>query len=322
MAQPTNTHDRYDAVGVREDLIDLIVNTSPEDTPVTSGAGTKTATNTLHEWQRDSLRSPNKDNAAIDGDDATGSNKTPTERIGNYCQIFQDTIITSGRANTVRKAGRASEQKYFKAKAYKELQRDMEAMALSANAAVAGNSTTAMKAGGLGVQIYTNTSHGAGGSTTSHTSGAPTTAPVSGTGRAFAVGLLNTVLQNCFVNAGKVPGQVFMSPNHKTLFSAFTGIAVNRYNVDNKKQQGLILAGADVYGSDFGPVTAVPHWAMVGSTTVYGLDVSDLDVAYLRGFSSSELAKTGDSVKEQVIVDATICARAEKKHFKIADLTA
>ena len=38
MAQPTNTFDSYDAVGIREDLPDVIYNVSPEETPFYSEA--------------------------------------------------------------------------------------------------------------------------------------------------------------------------------------------------------------------------------------------------------------------------------------------
>ena len=143
MAQPTNLVSKYDIKGDREDLIEAITNTSPEKTPVVSSFGRATATNTYHEWQRDSLRSANKDNAAIDGDDATPSARSATNRVANYSQIFQDTIATSRRANRVKKAGRKSEQAYQVAKAYKELQRDIEAMVLSNNAAALFDSTMA-----------------------------------------------------------------------------------------------------------------------------------------------------------------------------------
>ena len=36
MAQPTNTFDTYDSVGIREDLSDIIYNISPEETPFMS----------------------------------------------------------------------------------------------------------------------------------------------------------------------------------------------------------------------------------------------------------------------------------------------
>ena len=33
MAQPTNTFDTYDSVGIREDLSDVIYNVDPSETP-------------------------------------------------------------------------------------------------------------------------------------------------------------------------------------------------------------------------------------------------------------------------------------------------
>lgn len=321
MAQPTNLVSKYDIKGDREDLIDAITNTSPEKTPVTSSIGKTPATNTYHEWQRDSLRAANKDNAAIDGDDATLSSRGATSRVANYSQIFQDAIGTSRRSNRVKKAGRKSEQAYQVAKAYKELQRDVEAMILSNNAAVAGNDSTASKSAGAGAMIYSNISSGSGGSTPAHTAGAATTAPTSGTNRAFTETLLETVAQSAFANAGEVPGMVVMSPSHKGTFSGFAGIAVNRFQV-GKGEQGRIVGGADVYMSDFGEMQIVPHYLMVGSNTVFGFNTDYMKVAYLDGFQTNDLAKTGDSDRQQVLVDCCLEMTAENVHFKITDLTA
>jgi hypothetical protein len=323
MAQPTNLYDRYDAgTNVREDLIDAITMVQSAKTPVISASGTGSATNTTHEWQRDSMRAANKDNAAIDGDDATPSAKTPPQRVGNYCQIFQDTIAVSGRVEVVRKAGMKSAMAYSKAKAYKELQRDMEAMVVSANPAVVGTNAIAAKAAGLQTMIYTNVSHGAGGSTPAHTSGQATVAPTAGTPRAFTEALLKAAIQATYTSAGEVPPAVYMGPAHKAVFSAFAGIAVNRYNIPAKKdEQAKVIGGADVYGSDFGDLTIVPHYLMAGSTTVLGLAPEYIDMVYLRSFQSSPLGKTGDNTKEQVLVDATVRLRSENAQFKVADLS-
>lgn len=323
MALPTNTYTRFSAgTNVREDLIDRITMTNPEKTPIISMMGKASAENTLHEWQRDSLRAPNKDNAALDGDDATASAKTPPVRVGNVCQIFQDTISVSGRAETVKKAGMKSAMAYNKAKSYKELQRDIEAMAVSTNPAVVGSAGVAPKAGSLGVLLYSNAQHGAGGSTVVHTSGAPTTAPTAGTGRAFTEAIFKTGLQSAFIASGEVPPAAYMSPNHKAVFSGFTGIAVNRYQIEaGKNKQAKIIGGADVYASDFGDVEVVPHYIMAGSTQIFALDPDYLDVVYLRPFNSWELGKSGDNTRQQALVDATIRATSENCHVKYADLT-
>lgn len=306
---------------VREDLIDKIYNTSPEEVPVTTAFGKTTATNTFHEWQRDALASANKDNALIDGDDFSAAALVATDRVGNYCQIFAKQPAVSRRANIVKKAGQKTAMAYQKAKLMKELKRDIEALVLSNNAAVAANSTTAGKSAGLGTFIYTNTSHGTGGSTTTHTSGAPTTAPVAGTARTFTEALLKTVVQSAYNNSGTVPKMVVMSASHKQTFSGFAGIAVNRFQV-GKKEQGRIIGGADVYMSDFGELEIVPHYIMSGATTVFLCNPEYASLAFLDGFRSEEIGKSGDSDKQLITVDLCLRVDSEKAFGKVSDLTA
>lgn len=320
MTVPTNLYQKASLNGAREDLIEKIYNTSPTETPVMSAIGRVTATNTYHEWQRDAMANANKDNAQIDGDDVTLDAQTATERVGNHMQILAKKPGVSRRANLVKKAGRGSEMAYIKAKAMLELKRDMEAMIVSNNPAVAPTTSVAGKSGGLGVQNNANTSHGAGGSTAAWTSGAPTVAPTPGTGRAFSETLLKTVVQSAYINSGQVPRMVIMSPNHKGVFSGFAGIAVNRYQV-GKKEQGRIVGGADVYMSDFGELEIVPHYLMAGSTDVHLLNTEYMEMAYLDGFRTEELGKTGDSERVLVTVDCALAVRAPKALAKIADLT-
>ena len=320
MAQPANLYDKYDLTGVREDLIDKIFNTSPSETPVITAFGRGSTNNTYHEWQRDSLATANKDNALIDGDDFSAQALVATARVGNYCQIFNAQPAVSRRANIVKKAGRAAEMAYQKAKSMLEIKRHMEAAMVSNNPAVAGNSTTASKAGGLGVQNYANTNHGVGGSTAAWTSGAPTTAPTAGTARAFTEVILKDVVQKVYIASGEVPRMVVMSPNHKGVFSTFTGIAVNRYQV-GKKEQGRIVGGADVYMSDFGELEIVPHYLMAGATDVHLLNTEYGEVVFLDGFRTQEMGTTGDSQKNLITADTTFAVRAPNAFGKAADLS-
>ena len=55
MTVPTNTYSRYGAIGVREDLADVIYDISPTDTPIMSSIGKARATQANHEWQTDAL---------------------------------------------------------------------------------------------------------------------------------------------------------------------------------------------------------------------------------------------------------------------------
>lgn len=320
MAVPSNLYQKSSLRGDREDLIDKIFNTSPTETPVVSSIGRTTATNTYHEWQRDALAAANADNAQIDGDDASMTAQTPTERVGNHMQIFTKVFGVSGRADKVKKAGRATEMAYLKAKNMMELKRDIEAMVLSNNAAVAATTSVAGKSAGLGVQSYANALHNGAGATASWTSGAPTTAVTAGTNRAFTEALIKTACQQVYVASGSVASMVVMSPSHKATFSGFAGIAQNRLDVKGKNQ-GTIIGGADVYVSDFGALEIVPHYLMAGATDVHLLNTDYIDLAMLRGFETIDLAKTGDSEKKQILVDCCLAVRTSRAIAKIANLT-
>lgn len=322
MTVPTNLYQRDSLKGTREDLIDKIFNTSPTETPLSSAFGKVTATSVTHEWQRDALAAANKDNAAIDGDDATLEAQVATQRVSNECQIFTKRPGVSRRANIVKKAGRGAEMPYKKAQAMLEIKRDIEAMVLSNNPAVVSTTSVAGKSAGLGVQCAVNTSLApTGGTTAAWTSGSPTTAPVAGTLRAFSEALVKTVCQSIYAASGQFVEQMVMSPSHKAGFSAFTGIAQNRLDVKGKSQ-GTIVGAADVYVSDFGAISVVPHYLMVGATDVFLLNTDYIDLAFLDGVKSSDLAKTGDSDKVLITADVALAVRANTAQGKISGLIA
>jgi hypothetical protein len=322
MTQPTNTFDSYTAKGNREDLQDKIYMVSPESTPVLSAGRRFTATSKFHEWQRDSLAAPNKDNAVVEGDDRTGTSLTATDRVGNYVQLFDKVAVVTSTQEQSKSAGRSSEMAYQKAKSMTELKRDLEAALISKNAAVAGNSSTARKLGGLGVMLYTNALHNGAGATATHNSGAPTTAVTAGTNRAFTEALIKSAMQSVYTNSGEMPSVISMTPSHKGTFSGFSGIAVNRFQVA-KGKQGVIVGGADVYMSDFGELTVVPNYvqATAASDVVYILNPDTYGVGYLQGFDSTPLAKTGHTEKCLCFVEATVVVTAEKANAKIDNLT-
>ena len=134
MAVPSNTYLRYTSIGVREDLSNVIYDISPTDTPIMSSIGKTKATNTLHEWQTDSLAAATTNNALIEGDDATAASLSPTVRLTNFTQIVGKTVQISGTLEAVDKAGRKSEKAYQLAKASAEIKRDIETI-LTANQA-------------------------------------------------------------------------------------------------------------------------------------------------------------------------------------------
>ena len=105
-----STYQTYTAIGMREDLSDVIYSISPTDVPFMSSIGKGKATAVTHEWQVDSLAAAVLTNFTVEGATATSATMSPTTRIGNQTQIAQKTIQISGTLQAVDKAGRKSEK--------------------------------------------------------------------------------------------------------------------------------------------------------------------------------------------------------------------
>jgi len=313
------TYQTYTAIGQREDLSDIIYNISPTDTPLMSSIGKTKATAVYHEWQVDSLADASLSNAAVEGADATSATMGVTTRAGNRTQIFQKTVQIAGTLEAVDKAGRKSEKAYQLAKASSEVKRDMELTLLSNQVASNGNSSTARTMGGLQSWLNTNGDFG-----TSGVAGANgTTARVDGTDRTFDEATLKTVVKEVYQSGGN-PKVLMVNPAHKQLVSAFAGIAAQRYMAPSNEAT-TIIGAADVYLSDFGSMSVVPNRFMNAANscdeTAFVIDPDMLAIAYLRPFSTNELAKTGDSEKTQLICEATLEVKNEAAHGIIADLS-
>ena len=312
MAQPTNTFDTYDSVGEREDLSDVIYSISPTDTPFLSSAAKTKATAVLHEWQTDALASAVTTNAVIEGDEATLDASAATTRLSNSCQIMDKTVVITGTQESVDKAGRASELAYQIAKKAKELKRDMEANLTGSIAEVTGSATAARKMGTLGAWVITNDDKASDGTTGA---GIGNTKRTDGTARAFTEASLKTVIKSVW-NAGGDPSMIMVGPFNKQKLSGFTGNST-RFDAG---ADATLYTSVDVYASDFGQLQVVPN-RFSRDRDAYVLDMDYWGVAFLRDFSMHELAKTGDSEKRQLLVEATLESRNEGASGLVADLT-
>lgn len=313
MAQPTNTFDSYDSIGNREDLFDKIYNVDPDETPFISGIAKVSAENVLHEWQTDQLDAPSDTNAHIEGDDTSAGAVTPTVRLNNRTQIFKKSVTISGTTEAVKRAGRGKEMAYqlmLKAKAMKT---DMEMSAFANNAKVTGNSTTAREMAGIPTWLTSNTDAGSGGS---DATGDGTDARTDGTQRAFTESQLKTVLASIYDKSGKKPDCVFLGSFNKQAFSAFTGSATKFDKTEDKR----LYASVDIYEYDFGMITAKPSRHVRSRDGV--VLCSDMWAwAELRPMKQTQLSKTGDNEKMQIVAEATLVCRNEKASGGVFDLT-
>jgi hypothetical protein len=317
MTAPTNLSTTLNAVGDREDLEDTIYRVAPEKTPFISAIGKKKASARYHEWQTETLATPNPNNAQLEGDDvATLDAPNNTTRVGNYCQIFRKTLGVSRTQEVVDKAGRKSEVNRQKVRKGIELRRDMEARMVGNFASVAESGATPRGTAGILAWLTSNVSRGTSGASGGFNTGV-VNAATNGTQRTFTEALLKAAWANAFSN-GANPSIAFMGPVQKQEFSAFTGIADIRAEVKGR-EQATIIAGAEVYVGDFGQLMLVPH--PYGLTRdMVAVDPEYAAVATLDGFKTDDLAKTGDSQKQIMTHEAAFECANEKAHFVIADL--
>lgn len=309
-----STFTAHSAIGMREDLIDVIYQISPTETPIMSTLARTKATAVFHEWQTDSLAAATTANAAVEGADGVSTTLSPTTRLGNYTQIVQKTIAVSGTLEAVNKAGRRSERAYQLAKASAEIKRDMETIITANQGQTAGNSTTARRLGAILSWLKTNTSAGTSGTD-------PTTIGVStrsdGATRTFTEQLLKDEVASVFTSGGN-PTMLVVNAGLKQKVSSFAGIAAQRYQAPSDAPT-TIIGAADVYLSDFGTLQVVPDRFMRTRDALL-LDPEYAALAYLRPFATNDLAKTGDSEKTQLLAEFTLEMRNEAAHAIVADL--
>jgi hypothetical protein len=312
------TYQTYTAIGIREDLSDVIYDISPTDTPFMSSIGKNKATATFHEWQTDSLAAAAL-GGAVEGADQSSITASPTSRVGNRTQIFTKAIAIAGTLEAVDKAGRKSEKAYQLAKVSAELKRNIELTLLSNQVSATGNSSTARTLGGL--QAWLNTNYDGGTSGVAGSGGS--TARTDGTDRTFTETILKTVIAEVYT-AGGSPKVLMVNPAHKQLVSAFAGIAAQRYMAPSNEPT-TIIGAADVYMSDFGTISIVPNRFMNstndGDETAFIVDPDMAAVSYLRPFQTIELAKTGDAEKTQLLAELTLEVKNQAAHGILADLT-
>ena len=299
MTVPTNTRQSYDgagpdrAPGIREDLSNIIYNISPEETPFMSGIGKSSADNTYFEWQIDTLGDPVA-NRQVEGDNSTALAVVEPDRVGNYTQISTKSVQTSGTAEAVDFAGRKSSQAYQMAKRAKELKLDMEAMLLEvATAPAAGTSTTSRTTGSVGNWITTN----------------------AVTGTVVSEDDIKEVMELCW-EAGAKPTILMCDGVIKQAISALSQSVSELRTSANDKSPAYVVAAVDIYVSDFGNLKIVPN-RLMPAETAYFLDYSFWDIAYLRPFMTHDLARTGDSMAQQLVVEYGLRSKNEAANGKI-----
>jgi hypothetical protein len=201
-------------------------------------------------------------------------------------------------------------------KAGREIQTDIEKRACGNYASVAATASVAGKFAGALAWLTSNVSRGSTGSSGGFSAGI-VSAAANGTQRAYTEALLKPVLQSVWV-AGGNPKMVITNGTQKQAEAAFSGLATARRESGDKPL--TIVAGADVYVSDFGRLAFVAD-RFASARDALIVDPEYMDLAVGEAMTPFDLATTGLAKRKALRTEITLRMLNQAAHGVVADLT-
>jgi len=256
-------------VGNREDLLDIITNISPDETPLMNKFGRSKVTGMVHSWLTDSLDEPAQ-NAHLEDAEFSSTPSVPRVKLDNYIQIFMRDCMVTDSQEAVLKAGVKSEMAYQLAKVLKAIAMDVEYAIVNNATARQGDSTNAGLMGGI--PYFVNA----------------TKLPdnvIAAAGTEVTEDEFNDAIQAAW-KVGGTPDIAVMSGKNKRIVSGFTGNASRERSADSTKIKQIV----NVYESDFGLVNTLLHRMMPDSRIDF-LQSEYWKLAYLIPFKTVERPK-------------------------------
>ena len=287
----------YDDTGRREDLLDVIGDVSPDETPLLTLFGTSTARGTLHEWMKHNISRPTSVSTDVEGADTTFSDLTQPIRVVNITQIIKQPIRVSRTERRVNVAAMGDPWAFQKADNLRQLKLKMEFAVLNA-AKASGASGFARQMDGINAFISTNN-----------------TARNSGT--SYSEDELNDMVSDVWANVDpdKVFDMLLCTFKIKQKIAGFGGNSTRYIDASERR----LIKDVLVYDSAGGSHRIFAHKDVentAGTTTVYGLREDLWKVAYLDKPMFEELAKTGDSDKGHWVTEFTLESLEERASVK------
>lgn len=283
--------------GRREDLLDILGDVSPDETPLLTLFATSTAKGTLHEWMKHNVARPTSVQSDVEGSDTTFSDLTQPTRENNITQIIKQGVMVSRTERRVNVATMGDPYAYQKAESLRILKMKMEYALLNAVKA-SGASGSARQMNGIDAFITTNV-----------------TARNSGT--SFSETELNDMVGDVWTNVDpdKIFDMVLCTFKIKQAIAGFSGNSTRFIDASERRLVKDVL----VYDSAGGSHRIFAHKDVrdvAGSTTVYGLREDLYRVAYLDKPMFEELAKTGDADKGHWVTEFTLESLEERASVK------
>jgi hypothetical protein len=267
----------------REDLLDVVTNVSPKETPLLSGLpmGAK-AKSTLHEYVTATFDSSG-DNAQVEASGFTVVDHTQPTRANNVCQIFRDNVRVSGTMEAID--GVTDPFAYQLNKNLVEHAKDIE-LAFMAGTRASGASGTARRMTGVIAALTTNATTRTSGTSLSETD-------------------FNDIMQLIWGSTNQVATEVYCGATLKRDISGFTAGATKNTSADDKR----LIRAVDIYESDFGLHKVFLHRDVpsgANAKMLVAINPQYHKVSYLRPTKVEPLAKSGDYRDSQIITEVTM----------------
>jgi hypothetical protein len=317
-AAPANTYMETAAVGVKEDLADVIYRIDPDETPLVSAISNEPAQQVLTEWIVQELGVA-ADNAQPEGFTASAQAITKPVRLNNICQIMARTV---GVSNTTRAADFVGGQDEYNRQIVlkgMEVKRDLE---LAITSPLVRTITDPRHMSGLPCYCSLG-SRGAGAGVMPVGDGS--NAGTAGTLRDLTLAMVNSAVQQSW-NAGGKPTLGIMSGNIKDYFATLTtavGAPIAIENIYNASPRGEItMVGAvDVYRTNFGTIQLAPdRFCPAHQILLVTPEFVELAPLSGRDMIQEDYARTGDNQQGGVVFEGTLRPTAPKANAWIADL--
>lgn len=272
------TFKTYDSVGAKEDVSDVISMLTPHKVPFSSSIGQSTVKQKVYQWQEDELEK-GKDNAQIEGFDATDENVSTTSMRQNTTQIMSRTIKLSGSVQATDHYGRKNELARQIVKKGKSLRLDLERAYVGVDQDfVLGDDSTPRRTASVSKLIDAGNKLDAGGLALSET-------------------VVRDAIRKAF-NEGSDGAETFMvKPTDAELVSEFAGTADRVRNVDGPSSNKIVVK-VDIYTTALGTLRVTINREIKPDFAIL-YDPSMWSKTALRGrtWFRETLAKTGDNTK-------------------------
>lgn len=269
----------YDSVGAKEDVSDVISMLTPHKTPFTTAIGAaETVKQKLYSWQEDELEG-GKDNAQVEGFDATEEACDTTEMVQNTTQIFSRTIKLSGSLQATDHYGRANELARQLVKKGKSLRLDRERALVGVDQAmVLGSDSVARRHASVSQLIHADNK-------------------IDALGNPLSEDMVRQAIRTAF-DAGSDGAETFMvKPTDAELISEFAGTA-DRVRDVGRKPSNEVVVKVDIYTTALGTLRVTINREIKPDFAIL-FDPSMWRQTALKGrtWFRETLAKTGDNTK-------------------------